>query len=132
MRKNQAIAFLLFLLKSPPFAFSQVCQHGLVLEYNEKHEKTPLGQVEILVQNAGSTVSNTNGSFTLNFRTLKHGDKVVVRRIEKPEYELFNRDAIDQWIISRSENDIFTIVMCRSDRLKRLRDNYYKIANIYA
>lgn len=109
-------------------AHAQVVQRGIVLEYNGREQKTPLGQVEILVQNAGSTVSSADGRFMLNFRTLKAGDKVMVRRIEKVGYELFNRDALDQWIISRHEGENFTIVMCRTEKLKDLRDQYYRVA----
>ena len=129
MRGRIIIALLCFLLKCLAFAYGQAHIQGIVLEYNEKQKKTPLGQVEILVQNAGSTVSNADGHFILNFRTLKPGDKVVVRRIEKPQYEIFNRDALDQWTVSRRGDELFTIVMCRSDKFKRLRDKYFQVAS---
>ena len=110
-------------------AHAQISQRGIVLEYNGREQKTPLSQVEIRVQNAGSTISGADGRFTLNFRTLKAGDKVVVRRIEKTGYELFNTDAIDQWNIGRTEGENFTIVMCRTEQLRQLREQYLQAAS---
>ena len=121
------MVILLFIITQNVYA--QAEQHGIVMEYNGREKKNPLSQVEIFVQNAGSTVSDADGRFLLKFRTLKAGDKVVVRRIEKTDYELFNRDALDQWNISRREGEFFTIVMCRTDRLKDLRDHYYTLAS---
>lgn len=110
---------------------AQCQQHCIVMEYNEAEQKSPLAGVEVLVRNAGSTVSDTNGNVTLRFRTQKTGDRVIVRRIEKSGFEIFNKDAIEQWNITNK--GIFKIVMCRSDRFKRIRDNYLAISsNSYA
>ena len=109
-------------------SYAQSTQIGFVKEYNEKLVKTPLGQVEIVISNASSTVSDANGIFQLQFRTLKPGDKVNVRRIEKNGYEVFNKEALEQWYISRN-NSPFTIVMCRSDRFKRIRDAYSRVSS---
>lgn len=105
---------------------AQCIQKGRVLEYNGKDKKTPLANVEIVITNAGSTTSDKNGEFTLNFRTLKPGDKVAIRRIEKVGYEIFNQDAVDQWYISTTNT--FEIILCRSDKFKQLRDSYYSSA----
>ena len=60
------------------------CQHKrVVMEYNETTTKSTLGGVEVLVINAGSTISDSNGNVTLKFRTQKPGDRVTARRIEK-------------------------------------------------
>lgn len=108
-------------------AIAQSVQKGIILEYNGKDAKTPIANVEIVVNNAGSTVSNKKGEFNLTFRTLKPGDKVAIRRIVKAGYEVFNKDALEQWYISK-DNTPFEIVMCRSDVFKQLRDNYSNVA----
>ena len=108
--------------------FAQSTQPGVVKEYNERLEKTPLDHVEINISNAASTVSDGKGNFMLQFRTLKPGDKVNVRRIEKLGYEIFNKEALEQWFISR-ENRPFTIVMCKSEKFKRIRDNYSRVSS---
>ena len=109
-------------------AFAQTSQEGVVKEYNEQLAKTALGQVEIVVTNAGSTVSDSKGRFRLEFRTLKPGDKVKVKRIEKLGYVIFNKEAIDQWIISKDKKP-FAIVMCQGERFKKIRDNYNAISS---
>lgn len=109
-------------------SFGQSVQPGYVKEYNERMQKTPLSDVEIVISNASSTASGVRGDFMLQFRTLKPGDKVNVRRIEKLGYEIFNKEALEQWFISR-DNRPFTIVMCKSDRFKRIRDNYSRVSS---
>ena len=109
-------------------AIGQVVQNGTVKEYNERLEKTPLNQVEITISNAASTISDDEGNFTLQFRTLKPGDKVNVRRIEKLGYEIFNKEALEQWYVARS-NTPFVIIMCKSEKFKRIRDNYTRVSS---
>ena len=92
-------------------ASAQVVQKGVVVEYNEKAAKTALAGVEVRAQRAQSTVSDKKGSFVLDFPTLKAGDRVAVRRIEKPGYEIFNKEAVEQWNINPSQP--FTVEMCR-------------------
>lgn len=108
-------------------AAAQTVQNGYVQEYNEKAKKTPLEGVELNVRSAGSTVSGKNGQFALQFLTLKPGEHVSVRRIEKLGYEVFNKEAIEQWNLNPDKP--FTVVMCRSDRFKRIRDNYEKVSS---
>lgn len=103
-------------------ASAQTTQKGVVMEYNEKNKKTPLAGVEINVRNAASVISDQNGEFTLQFINLQPGDKINVRRIEKAGYEIFNKDAIAQWNLN--PNNPFIIVMCRSDKFKKIHDNY--------
>ena len=109
-------------------SFGQSVQSGFVKEYNERMQKTPLGEVEIVISNASSTVSGKDGDFKLQFRTLKPGDKVNVRRIEKLGYEIFNKEALEQWFISRN-NRPFTIIMCKSEKYKRIRDSYSRVSS---
>ena len=108
--------------------YAQIIQHGIVKEYCEISPKINLGGVEIVVNKAGSTVSQNDGQFSLSFQTLKVGDKVLVKRIEKLGYEIFNKEALEQWYISK-DNRPFVITMCRSDRFKKIRDNYEKISS---
>lgn len=111
-----------------PFAINaQIVQKGIVKEYNEKAQKTPLSGVELNIRSANTTVSDKNGDFLLSFLTLKPGEKVNVRRIEKLGYEVFNKDAIEQWNLNPT--NAFVIVMCKSDKFKRIRDNYERVSS---
>lgn len=105
----------------------QTIQNGVIQEYNEKAKKTPLEGVELNVRSASSTVSDKNGKFSLEFLTLTPGEKVNIRRLEKLGYEIFNKEAVEQWNINPKIP--FVIVMCRSDRFKKIRDNYEKVAS---
>lgn len=107
--------------------FAQSVQRGIVYEYDGNKEKKPLANVEIVVNNAGSTVSDAQGNFTLNFRILKPGDRITIRRCEKLGYEVFNTEAVSQFVITRDDDPI-VIVMCKSEIIKGIRDNYTKIA----
>jgi len=108
-------------------ANAKTVQNGVVKEYNEKAQKTPLPGVELNVRSAGSTVSDKKGNFALNFLTLKPGEKINVRRIEKLGYEIFNKEAIEQWNLN--PKNPFIIVMCKSDKFKRIRDNYERVSS---
>ncbi len=107
---------------------AQAVKNGVVKEYNERLAKTPLNHVEITISNAASTASDEQGKFMLKFRTLKPGDKVNVRRIEKLGYEIFNKEALDQWYISR-DGKPFSVIMCNSEKFKRIRDNYSRVSS---
>lgn len=104
-------------------AAGQTVQRGIVQEYNEAAPKTALPGVELRVYPAQSTVSDAQGRFALEFLTLNPGERINVRRIEKDGYEIFNKDALEQWNLS--PDNTFSIVMCRSDRFKHLKDLYY-------
>jgi len=106
---------------------AQVVQPVQVVEYKERAAKQPMAGVAVMAHNAASTVSDDNGFLTLNFRTLHLGDKVQVRRIEKLGYEVFNKEAIDQWTISA--NNTFRIVLCESSRFRALCDQYQQQAS---
>ncbi|MBR4887090.1 MAG: tetratricopeptide repeat protein [Muribaculaceae bacterium] len=107
---------------------AQTLQKGVVQEYRGKSKKTPLSNVELSVVNASSTVSDKKGCYELQFRTLKPGNKVNVRKIEKLGYEIFNKEALEQWYIS-SQNESFTIVMVRCEDIKKLRDEYSRVSS---
>lgn len=107
---------------------AQCEQKVYVCQYNGQKEKTPLANVEVVVTNSGTTVSDAKGMCVLKFRTLKPGDKVSIRRISKPGYEVFNNEALEQWYISR-DGGVFTIVLCKQEDLAKLRNQYLKAAN---
>lgn len=119
--------YFLFIALLSISAAAQTTQSGYVQEYNEKAKKTPLSGVELRVRSANSTVSDETGQFSLQFLTLKPGEKVNVRRIEKLGYEIFNKEAVEQWNIN--PQNPFIIVMCRSDKFKAIRDNYEKVSS---
>lgn len=119
---------LMFLITCISAITAQCIQNVLVLEYKGERNKTPLANVEIVVSNAGTTVTNKEGRCTLNFRTLKPGDKVNVRRIDRPGYEVFNQEVVDQWYISRDGSD-FVIVMCTQKRMFETRAQYRQAAS---
>lgn len=107
---------------------AQSIQRGFVMQYNGREAKTSLGGVEIFAINAGSTVSGERGDFSLKFKTLKAGDKVKVMRVEKNGYVLFNKEAVDQWHISRSDKP-FSIVMCREEKYREIRNSYERVSS---
>ena len=107
---------------------AQVVQSGIVKEYNEELAKTPLVNVQVLVSDAGQRVSDKDGNFELRFRTKRLGDHVSVIRIEKLGYEIFNKEAVEQWNISGKEHP-FVIIMCNSEKFKKIRDNYERISS---
>lgn len=119
--------YFLFIALLSISAAAQTTQSGYVQEYNEKAKKTPISGVELRVRSANSTVSDEAGQFSLQFLTLKPGEKVNVRRIEKLGYEIFNKEAVEQWNIN--PQNPFIIVMCRSDKFKAIRDNYEKVSS---
>lgn len=123
---NKTLVLGLLLLSDLPL-FGQATQNVVVMEYNGKSQKTPLAQVEIAVNNAGSTISDTNGQASLRFRTQKPGDRIQVRRIGKEGYEIFNKEALEQWVISSTNT--FTIVLCKSSYFRQLYDQYMRVSS---
>ncbi len=82
-------------------------QPGIVQEYNEKAKKTPLAGVEVRAKSASNAVSGKGGSFKLEFLTLSPGSSVNISRIEKRGYEIFNKEAVEQWNIN-PDNPLFS------------------------
>ena len=113
-------------------AMAQATQPCIVKQYNQKQQKTPLVGVQVEVRDAQSATSAANGAVTLKFATLKPGDRVTVRRIIKPGYEIFNKAVIDQWTITRGATT--EIVLVQSSYFTQLKskltqsstDNYKK------
>ena len=125
MKSYLTVLFGLFL--SVPMLHAQSVQKVQVFEYKGAEPKVPLEGVTVAVLNAPQMQSDPRGEMQLQFRTLKKGEKVQVRRVEKVGYELFNNDALQQWNIS--EERPFRIVMCRTERLKSMREQYLQMAH---
>lgn len=111
------------------FVSAQTVQQGVVMEYHDKSSKTPLGNVAIAATNAGATTSDATGAFTLSFRTLKPGDGIQFRRIEKQGYEVMNKEAVEVMRVgSKGNADAVKIVLCSSQLLNQLREGYRSVS----
>lgn len=121
------LLLVIFMIMLPAGIDAQCVQNGIVKEYKEKAKKSPVPAVEVKVKTAGTTISEKDGTFSLSFPTLKPGERIKVKSISKPGYEIFNKEAIEQWNLN--PNIPFEIVLCRSDKFKKIRDNYYKVAS---
>lgn len=116
------VLFAIWLIAFFTFPLSaQVVQPCVVKRYNQKQQKTPLEDVQVIVENAGHAVSDTNGKLTLTFRTSKPGDKVTGVVVDKPGYELFNTDAVNQWFLSR-HGESFEIILVDSYYFTRYKN----------
>jgi len=111
----------------PLNSIAQSEQRVQIVEYNGKAEKTPVQGVGLSVNNAGSAMSDAQGFLTLKFRTLHAGDPVVIRRIEKAGYEVFNLEAVQQWTVSPQIP--FQLVICKSEKVRALCDQYASVAS---
>ena len=124
--------FTLLILVTALTTLAQATQPCVVKQYKQKQQKTPLAGVQVEVRDAQSATSATNGAVTLQIATLKPGDRVTVRRIIKPGYEIFNKAVIDQWTITRGATT--EIVLVQSSYFTQLKskltqsstDNYKK------
>ena len=85
---------LLMICASVAMLLAQSTQQVVVREYQQKQQKTPLEGVSLTVQNAGSSMSDARGALTLQFRSLKAGDPVQVRRVDLSGYEIFNKEIV--------------------------------------
>ena len=132
MKTFRLLSLLVLLICFALPSMSQTSQPGVVMEYRGAKKKKPLGGVSIKVKYASSTKSDNNGTFNLLFNRLKPGDRVECsnkdRDIAKSGYEIFNRDALEQWYISK-DGVPFTIVMARSKDMKVLRDQYSRASS---
>lgn len=108
-------------------AQAQISQQVKVVEYLGKESKKPLAGVNVSVFNAPPVMSDASGDLVLNFRTLHDGDRVSLRRVDKSGYEVFNKDAVEQW--SASSRQTFRIVLCESSRFRALCDQYQATAS---
>lgn len=125
MKLNYIISCILFATLG---MHAQVVLTGRVLEYNEDGTRTPLSDVEISVRSASTAVSDSDGNFSITFLpTIHAGDRITVRSIKKAGYEVFNKEALEQWNLNPKTP--FVIVMCKSDKFKKIRDKYYSVVS---
>lgn len=121
------LIFIVIMSLSMGILTAQSVQPVQVVEYRGRDAKQPLSGVSVTVHNAAAAISDEAGALTLTFRTLHAGDKVQVRRIERLGYEIFNKEALDQWTISNTNT--FRIVLCESARFRALCDQYQQQAS---
>ena len=107
--------------------YAQTTQAGRIVEYNGEHSKTPIAGVEIDIKNAATTVSDEDGRFILEFKTMRPGQHVNVNSILKDGYEIFHLDAIEQWNINPDVP--FTIVMVNSARFKERCEKFFSTSS---
>ena len=119
---KQSFLALIFILTTALTAMAQATQPCVVKQYNQKQQKTPLAGVQVEVRDAGSAASGSDGRLTLSFRTLKPGDRVPFRAATKAGFELMNKAAVEQWIISRNQQP-FEIVLIQSAYFTQLKSN---------
>lgn len=108
---------------------AQVEQKGIVFEYQGEQPKTPLSAVSIAAKDAGNVMSEGDGTFTLQFRTLHPGSDIQMRRIEKSGYEVMNQEIIEQFRVGGKDSRPIQVVMCSKVRLQQLRDSYRSVAS---
>lgn len=133
---TRLLSFVLVLfLSALGLAEAQSVQQGQTLLYHGRDAKTPLAGVSVSAANAGSVISDAEGMFTLQFRTLKVGEPIQFRRIDLSGYEVMNTEALEVARIapeppqnsqtSQPSPSLLTIVLCKSEELAALRDGYY-------
>ena len=103
-------------------AMAQATQPCIVKQYNQKQQKTPLAGVQVEVRGAQTATSAANGALSLQFATLKPGDRVPFRAATKAGFELMNKTAVEQWNISRDQKP-FEIVLIQSAYFTQLKGN---------
>jgi len=120
----------MFLWSAGSLLVAQSVQKGLTLLYDGQKEKTPLANVSIAATGAPAVMSNTQGEFELNFRTLHAGDDIHFRRIELNGYEVMNQEALEVARIGRSSEEMgrVTIVLAKREYLRQLREGYRSVA----
>lgn len=91
-------------------AMAQSTQPCIVQRYNQRNAKTPLEGVELIVNGAGSVISDDSGKLTLVFNTLKPGAKVELVRAYKAGFEVFNTSDVEQWNISLDQRPFYLVM----------------------
>ena len=108
------MACIVLLILGQTLVFAQATQHCIVKQYNQKDPKTPLGGVTVIAKGSNTDVSTNEGKVTLKFNTLKPGDRICNVVAIKNGYEIYNKEVVENWIISRTPS-AFELVMVRSD-----------------
>lgn len=106
-------------------ANGQFNQKGLVKEYNRRNQKTVYSApVEIQTKGAGSTVSGSDGRFTLNFNTAHVGDTISSFSIHPAngDYTLFNTQKISDWVLT--SNREMEVMVCKKSIIDDIEQRY--------
>ena len=111
--------FTLLILAIALTTLAQATQPCIVKQYNQKQQKTPLAGVQVEVRGAQTATSAANGAVTLQFATLKPGDRVPFRAATKAGFELMNKTAVEQWNISRDGKTEGTGILRQTQRTRR-------------
>ena len=118
---------IVLLLMMTTLAFGQATQLCVVKQYNQQKPKTPLSGVTVFAQNSNTAVSGIDGKLKLSFITLKPGHKIRDVVASKAGYEIFNKDVVNNWIISRDQS-IFELLMVQSDYFLRYKTQLKKVS----
>ena len=103
--------------------------HGQVWEYNGTVKRHPLAGVEIQAIGAGSTVSDKQGRFTLDFRVLQPGDPIRFRSIYKSGYHLLNQESVEAMVIPNDTSYLLVLVLTSDKKQEQIRQSYYMAAS---
>ena len=107
--KRRLLIFVSLLIATMGFAQPQT-QKGISYRYNGKNPRTTLPNVTIECVTANNAViSDSTGSFTLNFNKLKMGDRIGLVTVKKREMMVFNQHAVDEWSIRKEP---LTLILC--------------------
>lgn len=134
MRQGYYLTILLTLLLLPLLGDVSVLRAQAVLVgqvccFDGTEKRKPLAGVEVQALGAGSTVTDRNGYFRLNFRVLKQGDRIRFRRIYKVGYTVLNQEAVDAMVIPTEKDYLLTIVMTNDKQQEKARRAYYLAAS---
>lgn len=124
------VLFLILCLLAPTFyasAQTNKTLKGIVVKQNSGHQV--LSNVMIEAQGANTTISQSNGNFSLVFYQKKQGDLAAITAT-LPDYEVVNSEVLHNVRIpANSERQGIKIVMCNKQVLADNRRKYFNIAN---
>jgi len=83
--------------------------------------KHPLPNVEVNVKGAGSTVTDADGTCVLRFNLLNGGDRIVVRQIARPGYEVLNPELLNDLVIRRDDKPLEVVMISQENAIKLSR-----------
>lgn len=100
-------------------------QQGISYRYNGKNPRTPLPNVTVECVTANNAViSDSTGSFTLNFNKLKMGDRIGFVTVKKREMMVFNQHAVDEWSIRKEP---LCLILCDANEFEQQKQNLIDI-----
>lgn len=103
--------------------YAQTIQRGIVMEMNSGNK--PITAVSVITLGAIPTDSDNDGKFQLSFWNKKPGDRIVVKQVYKHDYEIVNKNMLEDWVLSEKKE--FKIVLCKIGLLDESRRRFYNI-----